>query len=41
MLQAEQLGISIVNNLLTAAPSLVFQPLNYTLDDLRPFDIQA
>ncbi|GJE88508.1 SNG1 family protein [Phanerochaete sordida] len=41
MIQAQQAGVDIVDNLLTAAPTLLFQPLNYTLDDLRPFDIEV
>lgn len=41
MIQAEQLGPDIIDDLLVAAPSLVFQPLNYTLNNVRPFDIQV
>lgn len=40
MLQAGQLG-SNFSSLLSTAPSLVFQPVNYTIDNLRPFDIQV
>lgn len=40
-LQAQRLGSTTTSNLLTTAPSLVFQPVNYTLANLRPFDIQA
>ena len=41
MIQAQQMGVEIVDNLLTAAPTLLFQPLNYTVDNLRPFDIEV
>ncbi|EKM53634.1 uncharacterized protein PHACADRAFT_260093 [Phanerochaete carnosa HHB-10118-sp] len=39
-IQAQQLG-SQVNDLLTSAPNLVFAPVNYTVVNLRPFDIQV
>ncbi|KIP08990.1 hypothetical protein PHLGIDRAFT_87282 [Phlebiopsis gigantea 11061_1 CR5-6] len=40
MIQAQRLGDSITG-LLTTAPTLVFQPVNYTIANIRPFDIQV
>ena len=38
--QSQQLGSSAAN-LLSTAPNLVLSPLNYTIVNLRPFDIQV
>ena len=38
--QAQRLG-SGLGDLITTAPNLVFAPVNYTIVNLRPFDIQV
>ena len=38
--QSQELGSSAAH-LLATAPKLVLTPVNYTLDNLRPFDIQV
>ena len=39
--QVQQLGAERAGSLLSTAPMLVIEPLNYTVNDLRPFDIQV
>ena len=39
--QVQQLRAERAGSLLSTAPMLVIEPLNYTVIDLRPFDIQV
>ena len=39
--QVQTIGVEQAGALLGTAPTLVLQPLNYTVNNLRPFDVQV
>ncbi|PSR77366.1 hypothetical protein PHLCEN_2v7931 [Hermanssonia centrifuga] len=39
--QARRLSPSNTSTLLGSAPELILQPLNYTIENIRPFDVQV
>lgn len=39
--QVQRLGANTAGPLLGTAPNVILEPLNFTVNNLRPFDIQA